>query len=147
MAAKRGFIQDPEYDEVPASLQEKRIRLIEDNGLIAKRMIVGAPPYLFCEVMVKNTLGVSGTISKKAFGSLLGEPPPLAPNRKKRQAKTKWRQANPTTVTSIFDAKDAPRTGRPVVENVNKITEIIEIDRHVSSRSIAQELKIDHKTV
>ncbi|GFT24720.1 aprataxin [Trichonephila clavipes] len=27
------------------------------------------------------------------------EPPPLAPNRKKRQAKTKWRQANPTTVT------------------------------------------------
>ncbi|PRD26175.1 UNVERIFIED_CONTAM: hypothetical protein NCL1_38858 [Trichonephila clavipes] len=32
MAAKRGFIQDPEYDEVPASLQEKRIRLIEDNG-------------------------------------------------------------------------------------------------------------------
>ncbi|GFY02817.1 histone-lysine N-methyltransferase SETMAR [Trichonephila clavipes] len=36
---------------------------------------------------------------------------------------------------------------RPVVENVDKLTEIIEIDRHVSSRSIAQELKIDHKTV
>ncbi|GFT27549.1 putative 115 kDa protein in type-1 retrotransposable element R1DM [Trichonephila clavipes] len=33
-------------------------------------------------------------------GKLLGEPPPFAPNRKKRQAKTKWRQANPTTVTS-----------------------------------------------
>ncbi|CAK9819611.1 Histone-lysine N-methyltransferase SETMAR [Anthophora plagiata] len=43
--------------------------------------------------------------------------------------------------------KDAPRTGRPVVENVDKVTEIIEVDRHVSSRSIAQELKIDHKTV
>ncbi|PRD27084.1 UNVERIFIED_CONTAM: PP2C-like domain-containing protein [Trichonephila clavipes] len=36
-------------------------------------------------------------------GKLLGEPPPLAPNRKKRQAKTKWRQANPTTVTSSHD--------------------------------------------
>ncbi|XP_076384905.1 histone-lysine N-methyltransferase SETMAR-like [Megalopta genalis] len=32
-------------------------------------------------------------------------------------------------------------------ENVDKITEIIEVDRHVSSRSIAQELKIDYKTV
>ncbi|GFT68403.1 histone-lysine N-methyltransferase SETMAR [Trichonephila clavipes] len=40
-----------------------------------------------------------------------------------------------------------PRTGRPVVENVDKITEIIEVDRHVSSPDIAQELKIDHKTV
>ncbi|GFY24906.1 histone-lysine N-methyltransferase SETMAR [Trichonephila clavipes] len=49
--------------------------------------------------------------------------------------------------SGIFDVKDAPRTGRPVVENVGKITEMIEIDRHVSSRSIAQELKIGHKTV
>ncbi|XP_078038121.1 histone-lysine N-methyltransferase SETMAR-like [Augochlora pura] len=47
----------------------------------------------------------------------------------------------------VFDVKDAPRTGRPVVENIDKITEIIEVDRHVSSRSVAQELKIDHKTV
>ncbi|GFU95641.1 RNase H domain-containing protein [Trichonephila clavipes] len=39
----------------------------------------------------------------------------------------------------IFDVKDAPRTG-------DKIIEIIEVDRHVSSRSITQELKIDHKT-
>ncbi|GFX50093.1 histone-lysine N-methyltransferase SETMAR [Trichonephila clavipes] len=46
--------------------------------------------------------------------------------------------------SNIFDVKDAPRTGRPVVD---KITEIIEIDRHVSSCSITQELKIDHKTV
>ncbi|GFV68166.1 hypothetical protein TNCV_1874481 [Trichonephila clavipes] len=46
----------------------------------------------------------------------------------------------------IFDVKDAPRTVRSVVETVDKITEIIEVDRHVSSRSIAQELKIDHKT-
>jgi len=46
--------------------------------------------------------------------------------------------------SGIFDVKDAPRTDRPVVENVDKITEMIEVDRHVSSRSIAQELKIDH---
>ncbi|GFW16912.1 histone-lysine N-methyltransferase SETMAR [Trichonephila clavipes] len=49
--------------------------------------------------------------------------------------------------SGILDFKDAPRTGRPVVENIDKITEIIKIDRHVSSRSIAQKLKIDHKTV
>ncbi|GFX52170.1 hypothetical protein TNCV_548291 [Trichonephila clavipes] len=35
----------------------------------------------------------------------------------------------------IFDVKDAPRTDRPVVENVDKITKkIIEVDRHVSSQ-------------
>ncbi|GFV40054.1 histone-lysine N-methyltransferase SETMAR [Trichonephila clavipes] len=49
--------------------------------------------------------------------------------------------------SGIFDVKHAPRTGRPVVENVDKITEIIQVDLHISSRSIAQELKIDHKTV
>ncbi|GFW90847.1 histone-lysine N-methyltransferase SETMAR [Trichonephila clavipes] len=49
--------------------------------------------------------------------------------------------------SGIFDDKDAPRTGRPVVDNVDKITEIIEINRHVSSRSISQDQKIDHKTV
>ncbi|GFX22968.1 histone-lysine N-methyltransferase SETMAR [Trichonephila clavipes] len=49
--------------------------------------------------------------------------------------------------SGIFDVKDAPRTGRPVVENVNKITEIIEVDRHISSPSIIQEQRIDHKTV
>ncbi|GFY11672.1 histone-lysine N-methyltransferase SETMAR [Trichonephila clavipes] len=47
----------------------------------------------------------------------------------------------------IFDVKDAPRTGRPVVENVDEITEIIEVDQHVSSRSITQELKIEQKSV
>ncbi|GFY29628.1 histone-lysine N-methyltransferase SETMAR [Trichonephila clavipes] len=51
------------------------------------------------------------------------------------------------SVQAIFDVKDEPHISRPVIENVNKITEIIEVDRHVSSRSIAQELKIDHKTV
>ncbi|GFS83888.1 histone-lysine N-methyltransferase SETMAR [Trichonephila clavipes] len=35
----------------------------------------------------------------------------------------------------------------PVIENTDKITEIIEVDRHVSSHSITQEVKIDHKTV
>ncbi|GFV81245.1 histone-lysine N-methyltransferase SETMAR [Trichonephila clavipes] len=49
--------------------------------------------------------------------------------------------------SGIFDVKDAPRTGRPVVENVDKITEVIEVDRHVSSRNIVELLKIDPKTV
>ncbi|GFU54218.1 histone-lysine N-methyltransferase SETMAR [Trichonephila clavipes] len=49
--------------------------------------------------------------------------------------------------SSIFDVKDVPGNGRPVVENVDKITEIIEVDRHVSSHTITQELKMDHKTV
>ncbi|GFU22626.1 hypothetical protein TNCV_1305001 [Trichonephila clavipes] len=47
----------------------------------------------------------------------------------------------------IFDDKDAPRTNRSIVKNVDKITEIIEVDQDVSSRSIAQELHIDHKAV
>ncbi|GFT91054.1 histone-lysine N-methyltransferase SETMAR [Trichonephila clavipes] len=49
--------------------------------------------------------------------------------------------------SGIFDVKDAPHTGRLVVKNVDEIPEIIEVDRPVSSRSIAQELKIDYKTV
>ncbi|GFU43858.1 histone-lysine N-methyltransferase SETMAR [Trichonephila clavipes] len=49
--------------------------------------------------------------------------------------------------SGIFDFKNAPHTGRPVVENFDKITEIIELDRHFSSLSIAQELKIDHKKI
>ncbi|GFW07545.1 histone-lysine N-methyltransferase SETMAR [Trichonephila clavipes] len=49
--------------------------------------------------------------------------------------------------SGIFDVKDAPRTGRPVVEKFDKIPEIIQVDQLVSSRSIAQRLKIDHKTV
>ncbi|GFW82285.1 histone-lysine N-methyltransferase SETMAR [Trichonephila clavipes] len=49
--------------------------------------------------------------------------------------------------SGIFDVKGAPRTGRPVVKNVDKIPEIIDADRHVSSRSITQELRIDHKIV
>ncbi|XP_070528296.1 histone-lysine N-methyltransferase SETMAR-like [Cardiocondyla obscurior] len=46
-----------------------------------------------------------------------------------------------------FDVKDAPRIERPVIENSDKIMEMFEVDRHISSRSIAQELKIDHKIV
>ncbi|GFU06647.1 histone-lysine N-methyltransferase SETMAR [Trichonephila clavipes] len=50
------------------------------------------------------------------------------------------------SVSRIFNVKDAPHAGKPVVENVDKITEIIDVDWHVSSRSIAQKLKIDHTT-
>ncbi|GFW48416.1 histone-lysine N-methyltransferase SETMAR [Trichonephila clavipes] len=45
--------------------------------------------------------------------------------------------------SGIFDVKGAPRTGRPV----DKVPEIIEVYRHVSSPSIAQMLKIDYKTI
>ncbi|GFS76639.1 histone-lysine N-methyltransferase SETMAR [Trichonephila clavipes] len=54
---------------------------------------------------------------------------------------------NADTFSAHFDVKDAPHTGRSIVENVDKIRETIEVDQHISSRSIAQELKIDHKTV
>ncbi|GFV70791.1 histone-lysine N-methyltransferase SETMAR [Trichonephila clavipes] len=49
--------------------------------------------------------------------------------------------------SGIFDVEDSPNTDRLVVENVDKIIEIIEFDRHVSCRAISQELKIDYKTV
>ncbi|GFW69946.1 histone-lysine N-methyltransferase SETMAR [Trichonephila clavipes] len=47
----------------------------------------------------------------------------------------------------IFDVKVGPHTGRSVIKNDDKITEITQVGRHVSSHSIAQELKIDHKPV
>ena len=43
--------------------------------------------------------------------------------------------------------EDAPRSGRPVVENCDKIAELMERDRHSSSRSIGQELGMIHQTV
>ncbi|GFV56970.1 histone-lysine N-methyltransferase SETMAR [Trichonephila clavipes] len=46
-----------------------------------------------------------------------------------------------------FDVKDASRTGRSLVENVEKLTEIIKLGRYASSHSIGQELKIKNKTV
>ncbi|XP_067206337.1 histone-lysine N-methyltransferase SETMAR-like [Linepithema humile] len=46
-----------------------------------------------------------------------------------------------------FDIKDAPRSGRSIVENVDEIFQKIEKDRHISSYDIAKELNIDHKTV
>ncbi|GFX26116.1 histone-lysine N-methyltransferase SETMAR [Trichonephila clavipes] len=49
--------------------------------------------------------------------------------------------------SGIFDVKVAPRTSRPVIEKVDKITEIIELVWHVSSHSIAQELKSNLKPV
>ena len=44
-----------------------------------------------------------------------------------------------------FDVKDAPRVGRPVVENCDKIIKIVETDRHLSIYSIGEELKISQK--
>ncbi|GFU56415.1 DDE_3 domain-containing protein [Trichonephila clavipes] len=45
----------------------------------------------------------------------------------------------------LLESKDIER--RLAIDNVQKIPEIIEVDWHVSSRSITQKLKIDHKTV
>ncbi|GFV48552.1 histone-lysine N-methyltransferase SETMAR [Trichonephila clavipes] len=39
--------------------------------------------------------------------------------------------------SGIFDVKDVPRIGKPFVENVDKITEIIKVDRHISSCNFA----------
>ncbi|GFX07592.1 histone-lysine N-methyltransferase SETMAR [Trichonephila clavipes] len=47
-------------------------------------------------------------------------------------------------ILQLIKAKICPA---PVIENVDKIAEIIKVDWHVGSRSIAQKLKIDHNTV
>ncbi|GFU85429.1 histone-lysine N-methyltransferase SETMAR [Trichonephila clavipes] len=80
--------------------------------------------------------------------------PMVRPLLEKESAESGFNASRTVILTSktsmafgIFYVKDAPRTGKPVVENVVKITEIIEVDRHVSSRSITQELKMDLKTV
>jgi histone-lysine N-methyltransferase SETMAR len=49
--------------------------------------------------------------------------------------------------SGVVAVEDTPRTGRPIVVETDKIVEIIQVDRHVSTRSIGQELGIDHKTV
>ncbi|GFT89162.1 hypothetical protein TNCV_3085421 [Trichonephila clavipes] len=49
------------------------------------------------------------------------------------------------TVNNVQLCFQQLRSGMTVVENVHKITEMIEADRHVRNRSIAQELKIDRQ--
>ncbi|XP_076176305.1 histone-lysine N-methyltransferase SETMAR-like isoform X1 [Ptiloglossa arizonensis] len=49
--------------------------------------------------------------------------------------------------SSNTDVEDETRSGRPIVENVDKIMEIVESDRHASTYSISQELKVSQKTV
>ncbi|CAL1296824.1 unnamed protein product [Larinioides sclopetarius] len=42
MAAKHAYLQDPEYEAIPASFQEKRIKLMEDSGRMqTKKKIEG----------------------------------------------------------------------------------------------------------
>ncbi|GFT25030.1 transmembrane channel-like protein 3 [Trichonephila clavipes] len=43
--------------------------------------------------------------------------------------------------SGIFDVKNAPRTGRPVVKNADKITEIIKVDRHLGRLKLAIDQK------
>ena len=45
------------------------------------------------------------------------------------------------------DTMDKPAGGRPVTTNTDKIKEIIELDRHVASRDIAQEMGVSHQTI
>ncbi|GFW73247.1 histone-lysine N-methyltransferase SETMAR [Trichonephila clavipes] len=49
--------------------------------------------------------------------------------------------------SGIFDVKDVLHTGSPIVKYIDKITEINQVDRLLSSRSIAQVLQMDNKTV
>ena len=46
-----------------------------------------------------------------------------------------------------FDVKDAPFSGVLIAENVDKIMEILESNRHSSTYPIAHKLKISQKTV
>lgn len=46
-----------------------------------------------------------------------------------------------------LDIKDEPRSGRPVVKNVDEIFKKIEKDRYISTRDIAEELGISQATV
>ncbi|GFV85063.1 putative DD34D transposase [Trichonephila clavipes] len=48
---------------------------------------------------------------------------------------------NSAALTSIFDVKDAPRKGWPVVENIDTITEIIEVDQLAKRNEIDPFLK------
>ncbi|GFY16652.1 histone-lysine N-methyltransferase SETMAR [Trichonephila clavipes] len=49
--------------------------------------------------------------------------------------------------SGIFDVKDAPRTGKPDVENVDNVIEVTKVNRPASNFNIAQELKSDHKII
>ena len=42
---------------------------------------------------------------------------------------------------------DKPAGGRPVTTNTDRIMENIELDRHVASRDIAQEMGVSHQTI
>jgi len=45
-----------------------------------------------------------------------------------------------------FGVKDAPRSGRPIVEKVDEILQKIEEDQHISSYDITAELNINQKS-
>ena len=55
--------------------------------------------------------------------------------------------ADPIWWSHTHDVKDEPRSGRPIVKKVDEIKKKIALDWHISSRNIATELNIDHKTV
>lgn len=59
--------------------------------------------------------------------------------RMQRRGSQRFRSRN-------MDIKDETRSGRPIVETVDNIMEFVESNRHVSTYSIAQKLKISLKT-
>ncbi|GFV43096.1 hypothetical protein TNCV_5027861 [Trichonephila clavipes] len=54
----------------------------------------------------------------------------IPPDVKKEYRCTEKAELGRSAQKMYFDVKDAPRTGRLVVENVDKITKIIKADRH-----------------
>ncbi|GFV96087.1 histone-lysine N-methyltransferase SETMAR [Trichonephila clavipes] len=100
----------------------------------------------------KHNAGCSDTQTKGVLSCIqwLTIPSPRYRARLMKLCKCKWVTcillgafSTDTTFMVLHGKQVAPRSGR----HVGKITEIIKVDRHVSSRSIAQELKMDHKTV
>ncbi|XP_076161371.1 histone-lysine N-methyltransferase SETMAR-like [Ptiloglossa arizonensis] len=65
------------------------------------------------------------------------------PNTVSNAAAKRWLQR---FYSSNMNVEDKTRSGRSI-ENVDKIMEIVESDRHTSTYSIARELKISQKTV
>ncbi|KAL7739835.1 hypothetical protein ACLKA6_003277 [Drosophila palustris] len=100
----------------------------------------------FAKSSVKQRTPPQQPLEKASLNELEREWPTTFVDAMHQIAEAKWRRAN-DAVTSNVDVKDAPRTGRPIVLETDKIVEIFEVDRHMSTRSIGQELGIDLKTV
>ncbi|GFY36584.1 histone-lysine N-methyltransferase SETMAR [Trichonephila clavipes] len=117
------------------------------TGLIGISLSISALESLFIE-SDKSTASSTSAAQLMGLGNSLNLPYPISiESRLEDSGVTHGGYACVDQRTKFACWTDAPRTGRSVVENVDKITEITEVDQHVSSRSIAHELNIDHKAV